>query len=160
LRYKTAALFAAILGVLGSTTATASAVEPSDPVSPLVEHDTRRPVQVLDATFDRDTLLARRARAFTCDFYTHVCVKFTKRETRAVAALAGPGLIGAVSWASLMCSKLRSGVGIVGCTALVSVYAYLLDRSFTSAASRGRCVELHFPYLFSGGAFWWKTEGC
>jgi hypothetical protein len=42
--------------------------------------------------------------------------------------------------------------------AFVSVYAVLLSRSFNSAGSNGKCVELHFPGI--AGPFWWKTEGC
>jgi hypothetical protein len=102
----------------------------------------------------------KRADAFVCDLYTHICVKFTKTETRAIASYVGPGLIGAVSWASYLCGKIPSGTGVVGCTAVVSIYAYLLDRSFNSAAANGKCVELHFPYTPVGGGFWWKTEGC
>jgi hypothetical protein len=41
---------------------------------------------------------------------------------------------------------------------IVSVFAYLLAKSFDSAAANGKCIELHFPGL--SGPFWWKTEGC
>jgi len=95
---------------------------------------------------------------FSCDAWTATCVKFTKSETVAISNFAGPGLVGAVTWAGALCSKIPHGILVVACTAYVSVYAYLLDRSFGSAAGNGKCVEMHFSRI--GAPLWWKTESC
>lgn len=100
----------------------------------------------------------QRASAFFCDTFTHICVKFNKSETRQIANLAPVGVISVTSWAGYLCSKIPIGAAVVGCTIIAGIYAYLLERSFESAASNGKCVELHFPYIT--GPFWWKTEGC
>lgn len=156
MRFKFTALVAGLLGALGVVLETAPAAEAAAPSTTAIEAQTA----VLPSQTASGRIRTRRTDAFVCDLYTHICVKFTRTETRAIASYLGPGLIGAVSWASYLCGKIPSGAGVVGCTAVVSIYAYLLDRSFNSAAANGKCVELHFPYTPVGGGFWWKTEGC
>jgi hypothetical protein len=95
---------------------------------------------------------------FMCDAWTHICVKFTKSETKTVASWTEPGIAGAAAFANELCGKITVGLPKAACAAFVSVYAVLLSKSFSSAASNGKCVELHFPGI--AGPFWWKTEGC
>ena len=160
MRLAFGALFASIIGVLG-TLAIAPAAEAAFAGTSMLEvQETSQRTKGQSARETLRGVRTRRADAFVCDLYTHVCVKFTRTETKAIASYLGPGLIGAVSWASYLCGKIPAGAGVVGCTAVVSIYAYLLDRSFNSAAANGKCVELHFPYTLVGGGFWWKTEGC
>ena len=93
-----------------------------------------------------------------CDAWTATCVKFSKTETAAIAKFASPGIVGALVFAQAVCNKIPHGVIALGCAAYLAVYAYLLDRSFDSAAATGRCVELHFSRI--GAPLWWKTESC
>ncbi|GAA2132666.1 hypothetical protein [Nocardioides bigeumensis] len=95
---------------------------------------------------------------FTCDAWTATCVKFTKAETVAISKFANPGLVGAFTWAGAVCSKIPVPVIAGGCAIYVSVYAYLLVKSFDGAAGSGKCVELHFSRI--GAPLWWKTESC
>jgi hypothetical protein len=95
---------------------------------------------------------------FSCDAWTYTCVKFTRAETQAINNFASPGVVGAAVWAGALCSKIPVGALVIACQAVVTVYAYLLDRSFSNAASEGRCVEMHFPRINS--VLWWKTESC
>ncbi len=95
---------------------------------------------------------------FSCDAWTATCVKFTKAETVAISKYASPGVVGAFVYAGAVCGKIPVPVVAGGCALYVSVYSYLLSRSFDGAAGSGKCVEMHFSRI--GAPLWWKTESC
>lgn len=96
---------------------------------------------------------------FSCDWHTSSCVKFTKAETKRISDYVSPGVVGAAVWAGQLCSKIPNGAVVLGCTSVVTVYAYLLSRSFDSAASSDRCIEIHFSRIAIGQTRW-KAERC
>lgn len=96
---------------------------------------------------------------FGCDWHTSTCVKFTRSETKGLSTYVSPGVVGAEAWALHLCSKIPHGGVALGCMAVVSVYAFLLSRSFDSAASAGKCIEIHFSRIAIAQTHW-KTEAC
>ena len=121
-------------------------------------------VQVVDHTsVDVAYPVLADPKIFRCDWYSHKCVKFTKSETKWIAAntgkLQGGGLVGA----GAICLKMGIVAG-TACTAIVGVVGGALADSFNNAAAKGKCVELHFlvgpPPLGISGLTHWRTEGC
>ncbi|WP_139230122.1 hypothetical protein [Nocardioides terrae] len=99
---------------------------------------------------------------FSCDFYTHVCVKFTKGETRWIAGKTSVVGSGGIAGVSALCSKVPGGlIGMGACAAAIAAGGAALARSFNSASAKGKCVELHFLFLPPIVTLTrWKTEGC
>lgn len=97
---------------------------------------------------------------FRCDYFTHTCVKFTKRETKKINRRAG--LLGgtAAAIAGAVCAIIGGGwQGATLCAVTVAAVGGDLADTFAYAASKGRCVELHFLGAF-GVLTRWKVERC
>ena len=121
-------------------------------------------VQVVDHTsVDVAYPVVADPKIFMCDWYTHKCVKFTKSETKWIAANTGKLSGGGLAGAGAVCYKMGFAAG-TACTIIVGAVGGALADSFNSAAAKGKCVELHFlvgpPPLGISGLTHWKTEGC
>ena len=97
-----------------------------------------------------------------CDFYTHVCLKLSKSETKSVKSAvfvslgAGIGtLCGLIPWLPPYMALIKAA-----CAALVAAYFYALKSTFESAVRQGRCVELKFDYLAHAALIGWKVLDC
>lgn len=99
---------------------------------------------------------------FSCDLGTHMCVKFTKSETKWIAGKTSVVGDGGIAGVSALCSKVPGGfIGAGACAAAIAAGGAALARSFNSAAAKGKCVELHFLFLPPIVTLTrWKTEGC
>ncbi len=98
-------------------------------------------------------------KIFRCDAGLSICVKFTKKETKAIAKRSGTAGVGATAFAAYLCGKIPHPLIAAVCVGTVAAVAHSLRTTFTSAAKKGRCVELHF--WFSNGLLWkWKQEKC
>ena len=76
---------------------------------------------------------------FSCDAWTATCVKFTRAETVRSSNFAGAGMVGARRLRRRAVQQdSRTESIAVGCTAYVGIYAYLLERSFSSAGGKRR----------------------
>lgn len=95
-------------------------------------------------------------KIFTCDFYTSVCVKFTKKETKKIAKKASGG---AQAFAAFLCTRIPHPVIAAVCVGTVVAAGNSLRKMFKSAAKQGKCAELHFA--MPSGLLWkWKKEKC
>lgn len=87
--------------------------------------------------------------------------KYSKSETKTYAGYTPYGTI-----ASGICPFLLLGGpwSVAACVAALEVFAVSLDRTFNSAASHGKCVEISLPYYPSIVAFAaqmrWKEVSC
>ena len=82
MRFKFGVLIAAILGVLGGTVMTAPAAQAASIKSSFSQASSAtRQVKVQPVNTNRGEG-RRRADAFTCDLYTHICAKFSRPRPR------------------------------------------------------------------------------
>lgn len=94
-------------------------------------------------------------RIFSCDWRTSICVKFTKKETKAIAKKASGGV---QAFAAFLCTKIPHPVIAAVCVGTVVAAGSSLRSLFKSAAKQGKCAELHF---LPNGVLWkWKKEKC
>lgn len=96
-------------------------------------------------------------KIFACDWYTSVCVKFTKKETKKISKkLASDGLRAAAAY---LCTKIPHPMIAAVCVGTVVAAGTSLKSTFKKAAKKKQCVELHFAV--PSGLLWkWKTEKC
>ncbi|SKB08369.1 hypothetical protein [Aeromicrobium choanae] len=98
-------------------------------------------------------------KIFACDAYTSLCVKFSKKETKSVAAKFKKANASARALAAFICAKIPHPLIAIGCAATVLAALPSLRKTFLSASSKGQCVELHFRV--PSGLLWkWKKEKC
>ncbi|MTB89670.1 hypothetical protein H9L21_14160 [Aeromicrobium senzhongii] len=95
---------------------------------------------------------------FTCDAYTHLCVKFSKSETKKIRNRVDEGATAAI-FAGVLCTGIPALIGKATCAAAVALVGTKLRKSFVSAAKNGKCIELHF-FIPSGVLTRWKTVNC
>lgn len=115
----------------------------------VVDHQTRRVAYPVVAD----------PKVFACDAYTSLCVKFSKKETKSIAAKAKKVNSSMRALAAFICAKIPHPIIAIGCAATVLAVLPSLRKTFITAASKGQCVELHFRV--PAGHLWkWKREKC
>lgn len=98
-------------------------------------------------------------KIFACDAYTSLCVKFSKKQTKQIAAKAKKVNGSARALAAFICAKIPHPVIAIGCAATVLAVLPSLRKTFITASAKGQCVELHFRV--PSGLLWkWKREKC
>ena len=98
-------------------------------------------------------------KVFKCDKLTSICVKFTKKETKSIAAKFKKANASARALAAFICAKIPHPLIAIGCAGTVLAALPSLRKNFLAASKKGHCVELHF--LVPSGLLWkWKKEKC
>lgn len=98
-------------------------------------------------------------KLFSCDLGTHLCVKFTKAQTKKIAGHTGAAGGLTSGGAAILCGYISGGLAAGICATIVGTVAGALGDSFTKAAAKGKCIELHFLKPFFTLTRW-KTESC
>ncbi|NEM91852.1 hypothetical protein [Galbitalea soli] len=93
----------------------------------------------------------------TLYFWWGQAIRFTKSETKRVAAAADYGHAALIS---TFCGLIGLAPGVIACGLVTGAFILLVENTFKIAARKRKCVQINAPYvgIVIGGAFTWSMH--
>lgn len=95
---------------------------------------------------------------YSCDFYASTCVKLTRSETK--STWGKYSAVGAAAAIAYICTKIPVVLGAAICVGALAAFGASMRDTFKTAASEGKCVELHFLRSAPPALIRWKKVNC